>query len=398
MTLPWWGTACRRRAALARGAGLGLGLAWLVALHPGHADEGGEIPEPITITLSKAKLQPVAALQNAKIDHIDFLPDGRIAVIGGVSPADGGYLRIIDPKTGDVEEHYLPDGNGIGGLDRTGPEVAVVGDATFLYTSNGVVQRFLSQDAVVEGRSGIVVDPGLDVEAAAGAMSADRDSVLVSWWEMDPSKRSNECGDGAAIARLSSEGKAIWRWQDPKAGFNFPNDILVLADGTILVLVKGGPNEWMGTMWNFCAHGQEYLVALAPDGRELARLDLPANVWLESLSLGWNGAEVIATAGPIGGDLDAIMRIRIESGRLRLDRIEVAGKVSKVSPYGAIATSLEAGGYRLILWTGEVVTLDECGDVVSAYSPALGGDRCHIQGNRGLICWSEREISVLPLR
>jgi hypothetical protein len=90
MTLPWWGTACGRRAALARGAGLGLGLAWLVALHPGHADEGGEIPEPITITLPKAKLQPVAALQNAKIDHIDFLPDGRIAVIVATSRATGG--------------------------------------------------------------------------------------------------------------------------------------------------------------------------------------------------------------------------------------------------------------------------------------------------------------------
>ncbi|MFZ5792053.1 MAG: hypothetical protein ACOY3L_15285 [Pseudomonadota bacterium] len=398
MTLRW-GTACRRRAARFLGAGLTLGLAWLTALHAGgvRAEDNDVLPPPMLISLPPLDLPPSV---DQRVDHVasaSLLSDGRIAVLGSTAPAENGFLRIFDPKSGTEEDHYWVGNDGAG---PTSASVETIGDAVFIFGTGGSLWRVSKQDVLVSD-----VDFGRDTAfgstTVSGAMLVDGKSVLLSWWEATPS-RNEFCGNGAVVARLSPEGKVIWRWQDRQGGFYFPNDMVVLADSTILVLVEGSPNEYMGTMWNPCVHGWEYLVALSPDGHEIARRTLPRRVWLGPLSLSWDGKEAL---GAVGSDIfvgaaEAIMRIRVESGRILWDRVNIAAKIDGLFYEETIVTSLEKGGYLAFPAHGPLaVKLDEGGEAARIYSrPVDLTGLCGVQLGRGVLCGSGDMFALLPLQ
>ncbi len=293
-----------------------------------------------------------------------WLPDGRLAIAGNTAPRENGYLRIIDPRTMAEEDYYLVGGDGIGPIDRFTPSVVVIGDAVFFLNSYGNLMRATKQQRLMAH-----IDLGLGTEeyatAASGVILADGNSVLVSWWESVPS-RKGYCGDGAVVARVSAEGEILWRWRDRQGGGNFPNDMVTLKDGTILILVGGRSIEYMGNMWYAaCGHDYEYLVALSPDGEEIARRSVPRNLWLGPLSLGWNQQEVVAAAGYPYSVPDYVVRIRVGRGQLELDRVPIPRNITSHRTDDAFAISLETGGYELRVPGVIEAFIDESGNVVT---------------------------------
>jgi hypothetical protein len=275
-----------------------------------------------------------------------WLPDGRLAIAGNTALRENGYLRIIDPETEVEEDYYLVGGDGVGPMGRTEPSVVAIGDDIFLLNRGGDLMRASKRRQLMTR-----IDLGFYTEeyadAASGAILADGNSVLVSWWESVPSKRGY-CGDGAVVARLSSAGKILWRWRDRQGGDNFPNDMVVLKNGTIIVLVEGHSTEFMGSMWEAaCGHGYEYLVALSPDGQEIARRSIPRGTWLQKLSLGWSGDEVIAAGGYLYKYVNEIVRISVEGSSLKFDWVPLSRIVSIDPSDDVVVTPLEGGDFSL---------------------------------------------------
>ncbi|MGH6752738.1 MAG: hypothetical protein ACREDP_11275 [Bradyrhizobium sp.] len=293
-----------------------------------------------------------------------WLLDGRLAVAGNTAPRENGYLRIIDPKTMAEEDYYMVGGDGIGPINRFTPSVVVIGDAVFFLNSYGNLMRATKQQRLMAH-----IDLGLGTEeyatAASGVILADGNSVLVSWWESVPS-RKGYCGDGAVVARVSAEGEFLWRWRDRQGGGNFPNDMVILKDGTMLILIGGRSNEYMGLIWYAaCEHDYEYLVALSPDGQEIARRSIPRNLWLGPLSLGWDQQEVVAAAGYPYSVPDYVVRIRVGRGQLELDRVPIARNITSHRTDGTFAISLETGGYELRVPGVIEAIIDESGNLVT---------------------------------
>lgn len=320
-----------------------------------------------------------------------WLPDGRLAIVGNTAPRENGYIRIINLKTGIEEDFYLVGGDGVGWIDWRDSPIVMIGDAVFFLGSYGNLMR-----GTAERRLMADIDLGFHTEeyadAASGTILVDRDSVLVSWWESVPSKKGY-CGDGPVVARLSAEGDILWRWRDRQGGDNFPNDMVVLKDGTVVILVEGNSLDRMGSMWEqACGHGYEYLVALSPDGREIARRSIPRGTWLQKLSLGWDGKEVTAAGGYLYKYVNEVMRIRVEGAYMKFDRVPL----SRIVPIGAdddvVATSLEEGGFNVEVGPHSVrLRIDESGEIIE--STDLNPRRetsCHPQGNRYVICSDPR--------
>jgi hypothetical protein len=316
-----------------------------------------------------------------------WLPDGRLAIAGNTAPRENGYLRVIDPKTMAEEDYYMVGGDGIGPIDRFTPSVVVIGDAVFFLNGYGNLMRGTKQHRLM-----VDIDLGFNAEeyaeADSGVILADGNSVLVSWWESVPSKKGY-CGDGPVVARLSAEGRILWRWQDRQGGDNFPNDMVTLKDGTILILVEGHSLEHRGSMWEVaCGHGYEYLVALSPNGHEIARRSVPRGTWLQKLSLGWNGNEVITAGGYLYEYVNELVRIRVEGGYLKFDRVPLSRIVSIDPGDDVAATSLEEGGFNLDVGPHPIrLRIDESGRIIDVRD--LNPPRetsCHPQGNRYAIC------------
>lgn len=372
----------------------------LAFLATSAATAGANAPQPIIVTLAPIAAEQMWSRLGAEIAYVDLLPDGRIAVLGGRPRGPDGYLRLIDIKTGQETYYYVPYTDGFGGDDDGWGSVVVLDDAVFIYFDGGWLKRGTIDRHSATGSS---VFPNGDIElhpmgAAAGAMAADGNSLLVGWGGLIDSEESDECGTGPVVARLSSEGKEIWRWRDEAEKFAFPNDIAVLADGTIIVLVEGHPGRSAGFGWNACPNDREYLVALAPDGHEIDRRDLPVDTYPFPLALGRDGTELLATHNAPDGNLSAILRVHMEAGHIEIDAVDVAGKVSDVASYMALATSLDGGGYRLIIFPGDVVTLDSDKNVVDRVFPGFNRHRCSIASRRGLVCWNKDQVMIIPLR
>jgi hypothetical protein len=298
------------------------------------------------------------------VRFLQWLPDGRLAIVGNTAPRENGYLRIFDPRTGAEEDYYMVGGDGVGPISRFTPSVVVIGDAVFFLDTSGHLMRATKQQRLMAD-----IDLGIYTEeyaeAASSAILADGDSVLVSWWERVPS-RKGYCGDGPVIARLSADGEILWRWRDRQGGYNFAHDIIILKDGTILALVEDDPDEYMGSMWEIaCGHDYEYLVALSPDGQEIARRSVPRKLALGPLSLGWNKQEVVAAAGYPYSMLDTVVRIRVTGGRIELDRVPIAENITTSRADGAFAVSLEKGGYEIRVPGVIEAIIDESGNVVT---------------------------------
>jgi hypothetical protein len=293
-----------------------------------------------------------------------WLPDGRLAIAGNTAPRENGYLRIIDPRTKVEEDYYLVGGDGVGPMGRTEPSVVVVGDAIFLLNDGGDLVRASKQQQLM-ARIDLGFYTEIYADAASGAILNDGNSVLVSWWESVPSKRGY-CGDGAVVAHLSPEGKILWRWRDRQGGDNFPNDMVVLKTGTIIVLIEGHSTEFMGSMWEAaCGHDYEYLVALSPDGREIARRSIPRGTWLQKLGLGGGGDEVIAAGGYTYKYVDKVARIRVEGSSLKFDWTPLS-QIVPIHPGDDVAvTLLEGGGLTLEIGSRPIrVRTDDMGRII----------------------------------
>lgn len=365
-----------------------------------HAEEAAAALQPVTMTLPPIPSEVMWSRLGAEIAYVDLLPDGRIAVLGGKPRGPDGYLRLIDMKTGQETYYYVPDSDGFGAGDHGWADVAVLEDAVFIYSDGGSLRR-----AAIDRRSatGSSVFPNGHVElhpmgAAPGAMVTDHNSVLVGWGGLIDSDEGDGCGTGPVVVRLSSEGKEIWRWQDPSEKFAFPNDIVVLADGTILVLVEGDASRGIGRGWNSCPSDLEYLLALSPDGHEIGRVDLPPDVSPLPLVLSEDGTEVLATDNGPDGNLSAILHIRVEGNRIQIEPVNVVGKVSDVDNHTALVSRLDNGGYRLIIFPGDIVTLDRDKNLVDRSFPSIERHHCSLRSGRGLVCWSKDRVSVISLR
>jgi hypothetical protein len=376
----------------------------LLAILPvSRADEGVAAPQPVTITLPPIASEMMWSRLGAEIAYVDLLPDGRIAVLGGKPRGPDGYLRLIDMKTGQETYYYVPDSDGFGAGDSGWAEVAVLENAVFIYSDGSLLRRGTIDRRSATGSSvfpsgHVELDRGAADAAAPGAMVADRNSVLIGWGGLREFDQGDDCGTGPVVVRLSPEGKEIWRWQDATEKFAFPNDITVLADGTILVLVEGDARRPIGMGRNSCPTKREYLVALTPDGHEIARLDLPTDVLPFPLVLNRNGTEVLATHNSPDGNLSAILRIRLEADRILIEPVDIAGKVPGVDDHMALVTGLDDGGYRLIIFPGDVVTLDRDNKVVDRNFPSIARYHCSLRSSRGLVCWGKDRVSVIPLR
>jgi len=315
-----------------------------------------------------------------------WLPDGRLAIAGNTAPRENGYLRIFDPKTGAEEDYYMVGGDGVDSIDRYTRSVVVIGDTVFLLNSYGELRRGTRQQRLMAK-----IDLGFETEeyaeAASGAILADGNAVLVSWWESVPSKKGY-CGDGPVVARLSPEGEFLWRWRDRQGGDKFANNMAVLSDGTILLLVDGYPYERMGTMWEtVCGHEYEYLVALSPDGREIARRSVPRKLVLGPLSLGWNKQEAVAAAGYPNSVLDTVVRIRVTDGQIELDRVPIARNITTYRADKAFATSLENGGYEIRVPGVIEAIIDENGNVMTTKPLRVPpAEPCDPSGGKDLTC------------
>jgi hypothetical protein len=365
-----------------------------------NADESIAAAQPMVITLAPIPSELMWSRLGAEVAYVDLLPDGRIAVLGGKPRGPDGYLRLIDIKTGQEIYYYVPNTDGFGGDDDGWADVAVLQDAVFIYFGGGWLRRG-TIDAHSATGSSVFPNEGIELHptgASVGAMVADGNSVLVGWGGLTDSDQGDDCGTGPVVARLSSDGRELWRWQDTAEKFAFPNDIAVLADGTILVLVEGYPKGPAGVGWNFCPNDREYLVALAPDGREIGRLDLPGDMSPFPLVLSRDGTEVLATDNAPDGNLSAILHIHMEADRILMESVDVAGKVPDVRNHRALVTDLDGGGYRLIIFPGDVATLDSDNNVLGRSLPKIDRHRCSIASHRGLVCWDKDKVTIVPLR
>jgi hypothetical protein len=320
----------------------------------------------------------------------EWLPDGRLAIVGNTAPRENGYLRIIDPRTMVEEDYYLVGGDGIGPIGRFTPSVVVIGDAVFFLDIGGYLKRATKQQRLM-----VDIDLGIYTEeyaeAASSKILADGNSVLVSWWERIPS-RKGYCGDGPVIARLSADGEILWRWRDRQGGYSFAHDMIVLKDGTILALIEDDPDEYMGNMWEVaCGHDYEYLVALSPDGHEIARRSIPRKLALGPLSLGWNKQEVVAAAGYPYSMLDTVVRIRVISGRIELDRVPIAENITTSRADKTFATSLENGGYEIrVPGVIEAIIAEDGSVVTTRHLWVPPGGPCDPDEGRGAACSDAR--------
>lgn len=365
----------------------------LLGISSSHAGDSS-LARVVTIPLTPVSPQAIWSALDGKIEYVDLLPGGRIAVLGGVPRGPDGYLRLIDMKTGQETYYYLPNSDGFGGADNGWADVAVLDDLTFIYYDGSALRRAATGSFAFPNSH---VDPKSDGGAAPGAMVADHNSLLVGWGGLIQPEEGNDCGTGPVVVRLSSEGSEIWRWHDPTEKYAFPDEIVVLSDGTILALVEGNPRRWPGYWWNACPSDLKYLVALSSDGREIARVDLPPEMSLTPLALSADGAEVLAADVAFDGTLSAILHIRMDAGQIQIERDRVADEISTPNPHDVLVTSLEGGGYRLITFSGAVMTLDRQGHIVDRSFPIIGGQRCSLDSGLGLVCWYEDRVSVLPL-
>lgn len=356
----------------------------------------------VAITLAPISSEVMWSRLGAEIAYVDLLPDGRIAVLGGRPRGPDGYLRLIDMKSGQETYYYLPNSDDLGGTDNGWADVAVLEGAVFIYSDGSRLRR-----GTIDLRSatGSSVFPNSDVElnrgsgggAAPGAMVADYNSLLVGWGGLGDSDEGDDCGTGPVVVRLSSDGTEIWRWNDSTEKFAFPNEIVVLSNGTILALVEGDTRRWIERGWNSCPSDLKYLLVLSPDGREIARANLPSDMSLTPMVLSGNGTEVLAAGVTFDGNLSAILHIRVQAGRIQIERDNLADKMSGINPHDVLVASLDSEGYRLITFSGAVVTLDRQGHVVDRNFPIIGGQRCSLSSGLGLVCWYKDQVSVLPL-
>lgn len=169
--------------------------------------------------------------------------------------------------------------------------------------------------------------------------------------------------------------------------------MVVLKDGTILALVEGHPDEYMGSMLEIaCGHGYEYLVALSPDGREIARRSVPRGIWLQDLSLGWAGDEVVAVGGYPYEYVNKIVRIRVDGGFLKFDWIPLSRIVPIEAGDDVVAVSLEGGGFHLDIGSHPIRRrIDDDGRIVETWDMNPPPETsCHPQGDRYIVCSDPR--------
>lgn len=382
-----------------------------VAAHDVRAADSADTTAPIRVTLPTPDIPGGVDLRLGLIDNVTVLPDGRIAVIGDTFASSRVYVRIYDPITGADEIRYAPlssDFELAGGLDSP---VAALGDTLFIYGSGATLLRAgprssvadpvaIHEEDVLEHLNPANPDALASSQRAVGSIVEDRDSVLVGWWEdisANPDA-DDRCGVGAAVARVSSDGRLVWRWQDPGGGFGFPNGMVVLESGIIVVQIDGdGAREDMGTMLNPCVNGSESVVALTSDGDEIARLDLPWGTAVGPLSLSANGNEALATAHFDDG-ADAILRIGVDDNKIALRRVDLPEHILDSRYSGSIVTTLIQGGYRILTDLPSELILDEQANVSDrGVLKAVMGTSCSVQGDRAVICWAVDEVAFLPL-
>ncbi|MGH6939526.1 hypothetical protein [Hypericibacter sp.] len=376
----------------------------------GAADDT-DIIAPIRITLPMPDIPGGVDLRLGLTDSVTMLPDGRIAVIGYTFASSRVYVRIYDPRTGADEIRYAPLSSDFELANRLNSPVAAIGDTLFIYGSRVTLLRAGPRSSVADPvaiheedspEHSNPADPDANVNSlrAVGSIIEDRDSVLVGWWE-DVSTNpdaDDRCGVGATVARVSSDGRLVWRWQDPRGGFGFPNEMAVLASGTIIVQIDGGgAREDMGTIMNPCVNGSESVVALTPDGNEIARLDLPWGTAVGPLSLSADGNEALATARFDDGP-DAILRISLDDNKITLRRVDLSKQILDSRYSGSIVTTLRRGGYRILTDIPSELILDEQANVSDGrVLNTVMGRGCSVQGDRAVICWAGDEVTFLPL-
>jgi hypothetical protein len=376
-----------------------------------NAEESADTIAPIRVTLPTPDIPSGVDLRLGLTNDVTMLPDGRIAVIGYTFVSSRVYVRIYDPRTGADEIRYAPLSSDFELANRLDSPVAALGETLFIYGSGVTLLRAGPRSSVADPvaiheedspEHSNPADPDANVNSlrAVGSIIEDRDSVLVGWWEDVPTNpdADDRCGVGATVARVSSDGRLVWRWQDPRGGFGFPNEMAVLASGTIIVQIDGGgAREDMGTIMNPCVNGSESVVALTPDGNEIARLDLPWGTAVGPLSLSADGNEALATARFDDGP-DAILRIGLDDKNIMLRRIELSEHILDSRYSGSIVTTLMRGGYRILTDIPSELILDEQANVIDGrVLTAVMGRGCSVQGDRAVICWAGDEVALLPL-
>lgn len=382
-----------------------------IAAHKVGAADDTDTIAPIRVTLPTPDIPGGVDLRLGLTDDVTMLPDGRIAVIGYTFASSRVYVRIYDPRTGADEIRYAPLSSDFELANRLDSPVVALGDTLFIYGSRVTLLRAGPRSSVAEP---VAIheedspehlnpaDPDANVNSlrAVGSIIGDRDSVLVGWWEDVPTNpdADDRCGVGATVARVSSDGRLVWRWQDPRGGFGFPKEMAVLASGTIIVQIDGdGAREDMGTIMNPCVNGSESVVALTPDGNEIARLDLPWGTIVGPLSLSADGNEALATARFDDGP-DAILRIGLDDKNITLRRVELSEHILDSRYSGSIVTTLMRGGYRILTDIPSELILDEQANVIDGrVLKAVMGRGCSVQGGGAVICWAGDEVAFLPL-
>ena len=376
----------------------------LGTLTPGaNAEEGAAKIAPIQITL------PPAGTLGPILD-VNLLSDGRVAMIGYVTDSRDTYIRVFDPRTGADEFYVEPLEGGLQPVDGIDRSNAIAGDSLFAY---GVKSKLLRGplDAARAVASSTQADEttrplsrlqGYDLSGTkriSGAMASDGDTVLIGWWEGAYAKlRAGDCGGGAILRRVASDGRELWRWQDKRGGFSLPKDIVALADGTILVRVNRGYGwGWIPEVSEGCFDGSAEIVALAPDGHEIDRRDLSLFLCVGPLSLSADGQDAVALAQTDDAPY-AVVQFGIEESRIRLRRLDLPEKIPDIGCQSNAATTTLQGGYRVTANHDGVLTLDDRGHPLAWEPfPTNQAMECKGHGDQGVVCWKDNQVAILPL-
>jgi hypothetical protein len=323
------------------------------------------------------------------IQHIERLPDGRLAVIGATDRSEFVSFQILEPNGGVVFSSMLEAGF------ATWPHhaVAAVENAVFVSMRYGDLWHLSSN-----GQRDEKLDPsGLDEPVWWNGVLPVGNDVDVMGWEFDDEPGS--CGKGARVARLSSEGTTAWVWRDDPAGIRFPADMISLGDGSLLVLLEEQPSldliDLIGEETSFCYEGrQSHLVLLGPDGKELDRIILPEGLKLGPFSRSGD-REVAAVALQQGFDPDLVVTVSVDNDRILTKEVPLLAPLP-MTRATAIATAM-SGGYRLLL-RSHVLTFDPAGHLVARQRRISTADRCEMVADQGDFCWSADRIFFQPLQ
>jgi hypothetical protein len=331
-----------------------------------------------------------AGIDRYQVQRIERLPNGRFAVIGRISTAANSFLQIVDPDGKSSWSVGLHDEGGFDVAGRFSHAVAMTNDAIFLAQGFGSLWRVSLED-----HADRLLEPfGAGRQIWWSSALPVGSDVYAAGWEGDDDPGS--CGKGARVARLSSAGELVWSWQESQTGFRSPRDMILLGGGSLLVVIDSRPPaDLFGEDMSYCYEGAPAdLVLIGPEGKELDRMALPRGFDLGQLSQ--NGDDsVTALALQAGLDPDLVVTIRIQGGRIILERTPIQTALPVIKDSAIVVRILD--GYRLLLHS-HMLTLDQDGHLVAKRRRHDVAGHCEIVASQGDFCWTADQIFFQPLQ